>query len=131
MSSASQSTLLLSKFKNTLIGFVDELVQLFPSDPDIVMCRILVKDQIPIQVIMSKFRDSFMPYRDMITSKDPLFFTAGTCDFCTSLKLTSNIFEKVWYSPTIDDETRDTIWQWITSLFRIMEKYDAMSSSAT
>jgi hypothetical protein len=114
---------LLIKFKNVLMNFIDELVQQFPNDSDIVMCRIFIKDQIPIQTIMDKFIKYFTPQEELIKNKDPLFFTMGTSEFCSSLNLSTNIFEKVWFSDVLDDEDKEITWQWITSLYKIVDKY--------
>lgn len=117
---------LLIKFKNVLLEFIDELVQQFPNDSDIVMCRIFIKDQIPTQTIMDKFVTYFLPKSELILNQDPLFFTVGTSDFCASLKLNTNIFEKIWYSDTLDDEDKQVIWQWITSLYKMVDKYNSL-----
>ena len=117
---------LLIKFKNVLLEFIDELVQQFPNDSDIVMCRIFIKDQIPTQTIMDTFVKYFIPQKELILNQDVLFFTMGTSDFCTALKLNTNIFEKIWYSGTLDDEDKQVIWQWITSLYKMVDKYNNM-----
>lgn len=119
---------LLIKFKNVLLEFIDELVQQFPNDSDIIMCRIFIKDQIPTQTIMDKFIKYFIPHNDLIMNQDPLFFTVGTSDFCASLKLNTNIFEKIWYSGTLDDEDQQVIWHWITSLYKMVVKYNSMQN---
>ena len=117
---------LLIKFKNVLMNFIDELVQQFPNDSDIVMCRIFIKDQIPTQTIMDKFIKYFTPQEELIKNKDPLFFTMGTSEFCSSLNLNTNIFEKAWFSGVLDDEDKEITWQWITSLYKIVDKYKAL-----
>lgn len=119
---------LLIKFKNVLLEFIDELVQQFPNDSDIIMCRIFIKDQIPTQTIMDKFIKYFIPHNDLIMNQDPLFFTVGTSDFCASLNLNTNIFEKIWYSGTLDDEDQQVIWHWITSLYKMVVKYNSMQN---
>lgn len=116
---------LLIKFKNVLLEFIDELVQQFPNDSDIIMCRIFIKDQIPVQSIMDTFTKYFLPQKEMILNKDEMFFTMGTSDFCTALRLNTNIFEKIWYSGVLDDDDKDVIWQWIISLYKLTEKYNS------
>ena len=46
---------ILSIFKTNLISFVDELIGQFPREPDLIILRIFLKDQVPIQDVMSKF----------------------------------------------------------------------------
>jgi hypothetical protein len=40
--------LILQEFKNNLISFFDELIDLFPTEPDLVIIRIFLKDQIAL-----------------------------------------------------------------------------------
>lgn len=117
---------MLIKFKTVLLEFIDELVQQFPNDSDVVMCRIFIKDQIPTQTIIDTFVKYFIPQSELILNKDETFFTIGTNDFCRALKLNTNIFEKIWYSGTLDDENKQVIWQWITSLYKLVDKYNNM-----
>ena len=46
---------ILSIFKTSLISFVDELIGQFPQEPDLIILRIFLKDQVPIQDVMNKF----------------------------------------------------------------------------
>ena len=46
---------ILIQFKNSLVSFLDELIELFPQEPELIILRIFTKDQIPIEDIMNKF----------------------------------------------------------------------------
>ena len=48
----------LSEFKNGLISFFDELIDQFPKEGDLIMIRIFLKDQIPIEQVMNTFNNS-------------------------------------------------------------------------
>jgi hypothetical protein len=50
--------LILQEFKNNLISFFDELIDLFPSEPDLVIVRIFLKDQIPIDEVLNIFNNT-------------------------------------------------------------------------
>ena len=46
---------ILKQFKNTLICFLDELIGQFPSEGDLVIFRIFLKDRVPIENILNFF----------------------------------------------------------------------------
>ncbi len=112
----------VKKFKVILLQFIDELVQMFPSDSDIVLCRILIKDQIPIEAVLNIFVKYFINHIDMIENRDESFFSAGTDEFCQALKLRSNIFHRIWFLENLDDDDKATLWEWIVSISKLVQK---------
>ena len=115
---------ILIKFKNILVLFIDELIEQFPYDSDLILCRIYIKDQIPIENIMKLFTQHFYPQKKLIEDKNPDFFLDGTQSFFDHLKLKTNVFKKIWLSDTLDDEDRVVIWEWISSLLTLVDKYN-------
>ncbi len=112
----------VKKFKVILLQFIDELVQMFPSDSDIVLCRILIKDQIPIEAVINIFVKYFINHLDMIDNRDESFFSTGTDEFCQALKLRSNIFHRIWFLENLDDDDKATLWEWIVSISKLVQK---------
>ena len=112
----------VKKFKVILLQFIDELVQMFPSDSDIVLCRILIKDQIPIEAVINIFVKYFINHLDMIENRDESFFSTGTDEFCQALKLRSNIFHRIWFLENLDDDDKATLWEWIVSISKLVQK---------
>ena len=62
------------KFKLSIIQFLDELLCQFPTDNDMILCRILVKDMIPTSILIKNFIIYISPYKDKITKRDETFF---------------------------------------------------------
>jgi hypothetical protein len=120
---------ILIKFKNILVLFIDELIEQFPYDSDLILCRIYIKDQIPVENIMKLFIIHFYPQKNLIEEKNELFFMEGTKSFFEHLKLKTNVFKKIWTSDTLDDEDRTVIWEWINSLLTLVDKYYKLESS--
>lgn len=118
---------ILIKFKNILVLFIDELIEQFPYDSDLILCRIYIKDQIPIEHIMKLFVTHFYPQKKLIEEKNEVFFLEGTQTFFEKLKLKTNVFKKIWLSDTIDDEDRTVIWEWVNSLLVLVDKYDKLN----
>lgn len=114
---------LLIKFKNTVVAFIDEIIEQFPRDSDLILCRLYIKDQIPTEQLMNIFIDFFLPQKQLIVNKDDKFFTEGTSQFFEHLNIKTNLFEKIWSSNILDEDDRTIIWEWMTSIVTIVEKY--------
>ena len=113
---------ILKTFKSTLISFIDELISQYPNDSELILIRIFLKDQIPIQSIMNEFLLKLNTYKPMIEKKDDAvfedddFLTFGQQSGLTNLK-------KLWKANNIDDEDKDIIWEWLNSFVFLCEKY--------
>ena len=46
---------ILQQFKDNLVSFLDELIDVFPSESELILLRIFIKDQIPTEDILNKF----------------------------------------------------------------------------
>jgi hypothetical protein len=120
---------LLIKFKNTLVSFIDEIIEQFPQDSDLIICRIYIKDQIPTENLINMFIKYFLPQKQLVANKDEEFFLNGTKEFFEDLKIKSNVFQKVWLSNNVlDDDDRDIIWEWISSIITIVDKYNNLEN---
>ena len=69
---------ILTEFKNGLITFFDELIDVFPTEGDLIMARIFLKDQIPITDVITLFinnlnKDDQM-FKKMIKNRNESFF---------------------------------------------------------
>jgi hypothetical protein len=119
---------LLIKFKNTLVSFIDEIIEQFPQDSDLIICRIYIKDQIPTENLINMFIKYFLPQKQLVINKDEEFFLNGTKEFFEDLNIKSNVFQKVWLSNVLDDDDRDIIWEWINSIVTIVDKYNNLEN---
>ena len=121
MEARQQNGNVLNNFKKSLIAFMDELIETFPDDGDFITLRILVKDQIPIQVIMDTLINDLDNIKQMVISKDDKFFIDGNIIF-EQLDRVEN-FRKVWTSPGMTQENKDATWGWFTQFVFFAEKY--------
>ena len=123
--------LILQEFKNNLISFFDELIDLFPTEPDLVIIRIFLKDQIPIEEVIIIFNNTInmdnQKFRKMIKDRNELFFLESNIfDSISKTKVVH--FKKLWRSDQLDDDNKDVIWKWIDSFVYLGEKYIKVKS---
>ena len=65
---------LLQKFKEQILIFLDELIEQIPTEGDLVILRILIKDQVSIEKIMNHFVKKLLPFKYQIDNRDEKFF---------------------------------------------------------
>lgn len=114
---------ILSEFKINLIRFFDELVEQFPLEGDLVIIRVLLKDRIPINDVMTYFIKEILKDKPIIKARDDTFFTEGKSLFGMLPEEQSNTFKRIWRSPQIDKDDRLAIWRWTDLFVALSEKY--------
>lgn len=124
---------ILKQFKNALISFLDELIGQFPTEGDLVILRIFLKDRIPIVNVVNDFVLHILPLKNMVEERDEDFFL-NKCTLFDSIgetqdKTKINHFKKLWRSPSLDDDDKRVVWEWFDSFIFLAEKYQKCKSS--
>ena len=119
-------TLILQEFKNNLITFFDELIDQFPTEADLVIIRIFLKDQIAIAKVINIFNNTInkdgQKFKKMIKDRNENFFLESNIfDSISKTKIVH--FKKLWRSNSLDDDDKKIIWKWIDSFVYLGEKY--------
>jgi hypothetical protein len=115
--------IILDQFKKQLISFFDELISQFPEAPELVILRILFKDQIPIEEVMKKFVYKLVVVRELIKNRDETFFLENNTFFSFTSKENVNSLKKLWRSNKMDAEDKLTVWKWMDSFVYLADKY--------
>ena len=123
---------ILREFKDNLISFFDELIDQFPQEGYLIMLRIFLKDQIPIQDVINAFNvvinKDDQKLRKMVKDKNEIFFLEhNVFDFADKDKV--NHFRRLWRSGRLDNEDKKVIWHWVESFIYIGDKYSKVMRS--
>ncbi len=114
----------LQKFKKSLINFLDELISQFPDEADLIILRILIKDQIPIQTVMENMKIKLVTCRKMVENRDEEFFLQNNSLFSDVSKSKVNHFKKIWRSDHLDDDDKKCIWLWMDAFIKLSDEYN-------
>lgn len=115
---------ILRTFKKNLVDFLDELVQTFPEEEDLVIGRVFVNDQIPIQLVMERFITHILPHSEMIQTRNEDFFVSGNHDMFGDLPQSKVIhWKRMWQSKDIDSDDRAVIWDYFNVFVTLAENY--------
>jgi hypothetical protein len=114
---------ILIEFKKNLIIFIDELIEQLPHEPDLIICRIFLKDQVPIADVIGYFIRKILPLKVYVKKREDKFFLAHNILFGKLDKNKVNHFKRLWSSSALDEEDREVIWKWFDSFIMLSEKY--------
>lgn len=112
---------MLVLFKKTMIDFLDELIEQFDQEGDLIVLRFFLSEQIPLETIMLQFNNYVYPVRDMIKNRDEKFFLERDNIFGSSPKDKVIHFKELYLKMAKDD--RATLWIWFDTFIKICEKY--------
>jgi hypothetical protein len=124
---------LLRMLKTQLVNFLDELIESFPGEPDFVIFRIFVENQLPVVDIMKYIIEHLCPLQEMIKNRDDKFFLENNILFqeMESGKIDRvNHFKRLWTSGKLDKSDKETIWKWFASFINIANKYKNIHTKA-
>jgi ABC-type bacteriocin/lantibiotic exporter with double-glycine peptidase domain len=65
---------ILERFKKAYMAFIDELLEQFPNEADLIIIRVFLEDQVPVSVVADTFIERILPHRNMINRRDETFF---------------------------------------------------------
>ena len=122
---ATQNQILM-EFKKTVVQFFDELIGQFPHASDLVLCRVMMNDQVPVRLVMDTFCDKLDEndgeMRTMIREKNEEFFIERDIFAVISGEVGTRL-KKLWVSPELSDDDRNVIWAWCNSFVFFSDKF--------
>lgn len=121
-------------FKRTLVDFLDSLINILPTEADLIVARIYVNDKVDSNDLINYFILTFMdenkPFKKAVEAKNEKAFLEAERDKDTGKHIFGNIsdekvqhFKYLWRSGTINGSNKNVIWKWLSSFVKITEKY--------
>ena len=129
----------LSIYKQSIVAFMDELIDQFPKETGLILARIFLKDQIPIEVTMKNFifklEKNNGHLKKMVAEKNEQFFIDNDIfsiesggDSYSLPGGTVNHFRKLWLSD-LDKDDQETMWKWVESFVVLADKYKTITAA--
>jgi hypothetical protein len=125
-------TRVIQDFKDSLITFLDELIDQFPLEADLIAARIIIKSKISGEKCINTFIKDIMPYKNEIKNRNENFFLDpnmplfNNFDFVEVDKNKINHFTVLWKSSTLDNEDKEIIWNWFDAFILYAEQYQKL-----
>lgn len=118
---ADRVAAVLGRFKTSLVQFLDDIIETFPREDAFVTLRILVKDQVSPVIIMDAFVKQLGCIEDQVARRDASFF-ADSNPLFAAIGCPGG-FAAIWNSPSMLQENRDAMWQWLSELVKVAQLY--------
>jgi hypothetical protein len=114
---------ILQRLKRTIMQFIDDLIDIFPQESDLIIIRVFFEDQVSVQTIAESFIIHVLPYRNMIKARNDKFFLEE--DNIFAMIDTGKVlhFKRLWLSKLLDMEDRQTIWSYFDTFITLVEAY--------
>ena len=119
----AQKLRILSMFKTQFITFLDEMIAQFPNEPDLVIVRIFVKDQVPVEHVLLHIIKEFLPFKEKIEEQDDSFFLNNKNLFAELSPERVVHFKRLWASDNLDKEDKAAVWAWFSCFITLAERY--------
>ncbi len=120
---ADQTIRILAIFKQQFVKFLDELIAQFPQEPDLVIVRIFMKDQVPIADVMCHIICEVLPHEKAIGERNEDFFLKDNELFRELNPDTVVHFKRLWTSKNLEADDRDAIWRWFDAFIMLAKRY--------
>lgn len=114
---------ILSRYKSNMLKFLDSLIEIFPEDPDLIVIRILLETQIPIEESLKKFSARILPNAEMVRKRNEKFFLNDT-DMFSGINNDKVVkWKNMWTSGRLDSDSKETIFKWFDLFLSLAETY--------
>jgi len=115
---------ILYQLKVQVLNLIDDLLTIFPDEPDILLIRLYFENQVDPITLMNGFVKWVYPWKNHIKNRNEDFF-----------KKNDHIFgplptDKVYYfkrrveDGTLDKEDKDTMWKYFDLFIKLIDKYN-------
>lgn len=122
--STISSTDILHRFKKVIIQFIDELIELFPKESDLIIMRVFFGDQIPVKTIADSFVQHVLPHKEMISSRNEKFFLDEQNNIFGMIDSGKVVhFKRLWTSKNLDNDDKNAIWSYFDIFIKLIEAY--------
>tara|TARA_B100000131_G_C18013497_1_gene571516 strand:+ start:420 stop:881 length:462 start_codon:yes stop_codon:yes gene_type:complete len=113
-------------FKEQMVDFLDELIEMFPTDGSFILIRVFVNDKIPVTAVLGRFMRDCLKYHKLVEtrndklflSKDFLYNSYGKEVGIDQIDRFKDIWEK-----ELDEDDKEMVWTWMDLFFKLSMNY--------
>lgn len=110
---------------SNLTEFLDDLLQTLPNEEDLLIMRIFLIDQVPIDVLIDQINKFVLPHRNKIKNRDENFFLHDEGIFGKLEGKKVLHFKDIWKSGRLSSEDKKIIFVWFDQFINIMDELNS------
>ena len=118
---------ILTLLKKNILDFLDELIDQFEEEGDLIIMRFFIAEQISLEMMMTKFITFVYPHKEKIKVRDESFFIENENIFGSSPQDKVIHFKDLYLTMNSDD--RSTLWEWFSCFIAICDRYMKLHST--
>lgn len=113
---------ILKLFKMEATSFLDGLIEQFDQDATLVVAKIYLETQLPIEELMQSFMDKILPFKSMVQDRNEKFFLEHDVSFFGGANQSQvSHFKNLWIE--LDPDAKLAVWQWFDLFIDLAQRY--------
>jgi len=115
---------ILTRMKQGMLQFLDELIDWLPEQKDLLVARIMVDTQISTVALMEMLNENVYPHRKEIDAREEKFFLDDPQIFSkVKDKSQVSVLKQVWKSPDFTKDDKEKVWKWMDFFIKLIKAY--------
>jgi hypothetical protein len=121
---------LLVVFKDQLLNFTDELLEIFPNEPKLILTRVYIENNLIVEEAVKRFGKALNGpdnLASVIQKRNESFFAEYDMmklnNDGSGLGDQANFMLELWNDKRLDDEDKSVIWTWVDLFVNITQCY--------
>ena len=107
---------------NNLKEFLDDLLETLPEEEDLLIMRIFLIEQVPIDILINQINGFVLPHRNKIKNRDENFFLNDDGIFGKIEGKKVLHFKDIWKSNRLSADDKKIIFVWFDQFINIMDE---------
>jgi hypothetical protein len=122
------SSELLVIFRDQLLLFTDELLEIFQNEPKLILIRVYIENNLVVEDVVRKFAKALNgpdELEQMITNRNEDFFLNYDMMKLNNNTDTdsANFMLELWKDDRLENDDKTTIWSWVDLFVNIAQSY--------
>lgn len=113
----------LESLKTQVLNLLNDLMEIFPDENDILLTRLFFETQADPQLIMDGFIKWVYPWKEQIFARDEVFFDKAERIFGPIDPSKIIRFKTMWKNGDLSNEEKDFVWRYFEVYIKLIDKY--------
>lgn len=123
MQSNSAIDNILNALKEQVLNLLNDLMEIFPDETDIMLTRLFFETNADPQLIMDGFIKWVYPWKEQIMKSDELFFEKADRIFGPIAAEKVVRFKTMWKDGALNDDEKKIVWSYFQVYIKCIDRY--------
>jgi hypothetical protein len=114
---------ILNALKEQVLNLLNDLMEIFPEETDIMLTRLFFETQADPQLVMDGFIKWVYPWKEQIINSNEEFFEKSERIFGPIPADKVIRFKKMWKENLLSDDDKKIVWSYFNVYIKCIERY--------